>query len=242
MVYNDEDIVSIFCEVKNILENSDFFVKKNKITVYLLRTFYKLWGRHIKNYNIDYNIFASEFNKNYFWKNFLKSLLFFNKNYNWIGNSILDIGCGAAPVSIAVASLVKAREKKKILLYLVDKSERQLDIARTFLNILEIDAYEYVEGIFEIKNKKYAQLVVFSYFFCEQKKDFLMLLFNNRDKFSGGFVVLDYKENIAVIKKYFTDHGDYNIESVNMNYKIPDSLFEFIHEKEVNVYGCYYRP
>ena len=94
----------------------------------------------------------------------------------------------------------------------------------------------------EIKNKKYAQLVVFSYFFCEQKKDFLMLLFNNRDKFSGGFVVLDYKENIAVIKKYFTDHGDYNIESVNMNYKIPDSLFEFIHEKEVNVYGCYYRP
>lgn len=242
MVYNDEDIISIFMEVKDMLENSGFFLKEKKITVYFLKIFYKMWGKHIKNRIIDYNTFAIEFNTSYFWKNFLKGLLFFNTNYNYIGNSILDVGCGAAPASIAVASLVTAREKRKISFYLIDKSKRQLDIAKTFLNILAVDTYEYVEDTFEIKCKKYSQMVIFSYFICEQKKDFLKTLFDNRDKFSGGFVVLDYKENITAIKKYFTGHGDYNIKSVYLNYKLPNSLFEIIHEKEVNVYGCCYRP
>lgn len=242
MIYNDEDIISIFIEVKDMLENSGIFIKEKKVTDYFLKIFYKIWGKYIKNNLIDYNIFAELFNKNYFWKNFLKSLLFFNENYNCIGDSILDVGCGAAPASIAVASLVKAREKRKIVLNLVDKSKRQLDIARTFLNILEIDSYEYIESSFEIECKIYSQLVVFSYFICEQKKIFLEQLFDNRDKFTSGFIVLDYKENIALIKKYFTDHGDYNIQSVYLNYELPVSLLEFIHEKEVNVYGCYYRP
>lgn len=242
MVYNEEDIISIFFKVKDMLENSNIFLKEKKITVYFLKLFYKMYGKHIKNNIIDYNTFATEFNTSYFWKNFLKGLLFFNINYSCIGNSILDVGCGAASASIAVASLVTAREKRKISFYLIDKSKRQLDIAKTFLNNLAVDTYEYVEGTFEIKCNRYSQLVIFSYFFCEQKKDFLKLLYDNRDKFAGGFVVLDYKENIAGIKKYFTDHGDNKIESVSLNYKVPESLFEFIHEKEVNVYGCCYKP
>jgi len=185
---------------------------------------------------------APVFNFTFFLKNFLKNLLFFEEYYDLVGDSILDVGCGAAPVSIAISSLAIIKKSGKVSIDLVDKSKNQLDIANEFFRAISIEANSYVEDSFEIEQEKYEQLVVFSYFFCEQRKKFLESLFNNRNRFTGGFVIIDYKENIVMIKKYFEENGDDGIISTFLNYNLPENLSEVIREKEVSVYGCYYKP
>ena len=93
-----------------------------------------------------------------------------------------------------------------------------------------------------MERERFNELVVFSYFFCEQKRDFIKKLFINRRKFIKGFVVIDYKYNIMKIKQYFYDNGDKDIESVFLDFLVPPILFEFIHDREISVNGCFYRP
>lgn len=239
----NEAIVHMFIEIKKKLDDYYIFKEKRNFSNCLLKIIYKIWGKYIKSNKFNYNHIASSFNKVYFWKNLLKSMIFFDKYYDLIGEGILDVGCGAAPVSIAIASLVQYREgENNISINLIDRSKNQLSIAKDLAEIMSIRIELYTEANFDIKYKKYSELVIFSYFFCEQEKHFLKILFNNREKFSKGFVVIDYQKNIMKIKKYFKDNGDDGIVSIVLNYLVPEIISEFIHDKEVNVYACFYRP
>lgn len=237
-----ESVLETFIGIKKELDSNNIFKENKKITEYLLRAIYKRWGQSLINDKLNYNFIALSFNKVYFWKNLLKSIVFFDLYFELIDDSILDVGCGAAPVSIAIASLAKNRKRGNISIFLIDKSKNQLSIAKDFTQAMSIEIESFTEGFFDIKHEKYSQLVIFSYFFCEQKKDFLKILFNNRKKFSKGFVVIDHKNNIIILEEYFKNNGDYNIESISVNYSIPDKLVDYVYDKEVNVYGCFYRP
>ena len=235
-------ISCVFDEIRGELEEYYIFKEKIKINDYLLKIFYEMWGKYAKASKLDYNPIASSFNKVYFWKNLLKSLIFFDKFYDLIGNSILDVGCGAAPVSIAITKLIKKRKEENLSVSLIDKSKNQLRIAKDITQIMSINVKSYTEDFFEMPYENYSELVIFSYFFCEQRSDFLKILFNNRKKFSGGFAIIDYRDNIVKIEKYFRENGDNGIESVFLNYSVPKIISELIHDSEVNIYGCLYRP
>lgn len=235
-------IICIFNEIKNELKDYYIFKEKMKINDYLLKIFYEICGKYMKASKLDYNPIALSFNKVYFWKNLLKSLIFFDIFFDLIGNSILDVGCGAAPASIAIAKLMKNRKERNLSFTLIDKSKNQLSIAKDITKIMSVKVKSYTEDFFEIPCEKSSELVIFSYFFCEQRKDFLKILFDNREKFSGGFVFIDYNDNIVKIEKYFRENGDNRIESISLNCSVPKVISELIYDTEVNVYGCFYRP
>ena len=236
----NNDIITIFFETKNALCSHSPFKLKKRCGDYLIKFKYKIWGKHIKNNKKEYN--ALIFNRVYFWKNFLKNLLFFDKHFFLINEKVLDVGCGAASASIAIACLVSYKNEKRINISLIDKSKRQLSIAQTFINVLSYKIESLQEGVFKFGKESYKELVVFSYFFCEQYQEFLKLLYDNRKKFTYGFVIIDYQENIELIKNYFYISGDKNIKVSYSSYSLPKVLKDIIHEKEVNVYGCYYQP
>lgn len=238
----EEPIITIFLNVKRTLSSYYLFREKKTFKDILLKICYKAFGRYIKNNNINYDCLALQFNKIYFWKNFIKCLLFFNKYNDIINDSILDVGCGAAPASIAFSSLMSNKERINVSISLIDKSKKQLMTAQSFLNYMSIQTRTFIESSFKIRYENYDELVVFSYFFCEQDKNFLNELFENRKKFYCGFVVIDYLENIEKIYKYFKDNGDNNIEFSILHYAVPPIISKTICEKEVNVYGCYYKP
>lgn len=235
-------IICTFIEIKNDLEDYYIFKEKMKINDYLLKIFYKICGKYMKASKLDYNSIALSFNKVFFWKNLLKSLIFFDKFYDLIGNSILDVGCGAAPASIAIAKLTKNRKEKNVSFTLIDKSKNQLSFAKDITKIMSVKVEYYTEEFFELPYEKYSELVIFSYFFCEQRRDFLKILFDNREKFSGGFVFIDYNDNIVKIEKYFKENGENRIKSISLNCSVPKIISEIINDTEVNVYGCFYRP
>lgn len=238
----EESVVHMFMEVTRELSDYYVFKKRKKVSDYLLKIIYKVWGEHIKSNVIDYNYVAIAFNKVYFWKNLLKNMIFFDRYYYLIGENVLDVGCGAAPASVAIANVVRCRKGKNISFHLLERSKNQLFIAKDVACIMNIEIKSYMKSYFDIGREKFKELVVFSYFICEQKHDFIKKLFDNRRNFIKGFVVIDYKYNILKIKKYFNDNGDNDIESVFLKFLVPETLSEFIHDKEINVYGCFYRP
>lgn len=238
----NKSIVRIFFEVKKELDYYYIFNEKKKINDYILKKIYTIWGKYLRTSMFDYNSIALSFNRVYYLKNLLKNLIFFDRYFNLIENSILDVGCGAAPASIAIAKLMKNRNTENISISLIDKSKNQLLIAKDIAQIMSIEVESYKESVFEIQSEKYNELVIFSYFFCEQKRNFLRILFDNREKFSGGFVIIDYHENIMKIEKYFTNNGENRMESVSLKYSVPKRVSELIYDSEVNVYGCFFRP
>ena len=233
-------IVLIFLKTYNTL-NINFPFKSGKTWQdYFLKIKYKICGKYIKMSKKEYN--ALYFNRIYFWKNYLKNLLFFDKHLYLVKDSVLDVGCGAASASIAIAGLVFYNRNERISISLIDKSKSQLSFAQTFISCMSYKIENMQESFFDFKKECYKELVIFSYFFCEQYREFLKLLYNNREKFTCGFVIIDYKENIELIKNYFDINGDGNIDVTYLNYPLPKVLKKIIHEKEVNVYGCYYQP
>lgn len=241
----DKSIIRIFEDIKKKLYQSNFFKDGQSVIDYLIKIIYKYFGKYIKN-SMDYNLLATTFNRNYFWKNLLKCLLFFDYIYESDGaieEEILDVGCGGAPASIAISFLRSTKAEKKTKVKIIDKSKRQIDIAMCFLEILSIDINSYTNDLFMLEDRKYNELVVFSYFICEQNRKFVELLYDNRINFLKGFVVIDYRRTIEGIRKYFDNDGeDSTLEVINLQYILPNSLIKTIHEKEVNIYGCIYRP
>lgn len=235
----NKNVITLFCNVKQSLDADNNFGKK-KFRDYFIKALYKNSGKHIKAY-MNYNCFALCFNRIYFWKNFLKNLLFFDRYYFLIKDTVLDVGCGAAPASIAIASLAFQKQSRKLNISLIDKSEKQLFIARHFLVRIPVEVKSYKAGCFVFEPKLYDELVVFSYFVCEQKKEFINQLFQHRKNFRNGFVVIDYRDNIELINSYFKKNGDGNIKTVFLKYKLPPVLEHCIGEKAIKVYGCYYK-
>lgn len=234
----DNHIVSAFMHIFKSLNHYNCFNDKNNFKYFFVKILYYFWGQKIKS---DYNHIAKEFNKLFFWKNLLKNLLFFDNFYEIVDNSILDVGCGAAPASIAISKVIEIKKGTCLNIDLVDKSKEQLYYAKIFLKKLNYNLRKSKIKIFDLKEGKYDNLVIFSYFFCEQPDIFLKKLYDNRDKFAQGFVIIDYKDNIEKIENYFSIKGNFNLKSVSLHYDIPNELYKIIRDKEINIYGCYYR-
>ena len=232
---------SAFMEVRDILQHSEIFKANDRIHDRILWVKYKALGEHVKKIT-DYDRSAASFSRVYFWKNFLKCLIFFSDNYYLLGEHIYDIGCGAASASIAIAQLVKRKEKRKIAVYLIDKSPIQLKIAKSFMERLSFSVDTSKKSLFDWDYIRGDGIVVFSYFVCEQKKCFIEELYENKDKFRSGFVIIDYKKNIELIEHSFRLHNDSHIRVKYYNVIVPTEISNIIGEKEVQVYGCYYKP
>lgn len=232
---------SAFMEVRNVLQCSEIFRKDDRIHDGILWIKYKTLGKHLKRI-ADYDRSAASFGRVYFWKNFLKCLVFFSDNYHLLGKHIYDIGCGAAPASIAIVQLVSHKEKRKIAVSLIDKSPVQLKIAKSFMESLSFSIDSSKKEPFDWGYIRDDGIAVFSYFVCEQSESFIEDLYENKERFKSGFVIIDYKKNIEQIDRFFRLHNDSHIRVKNYNVILPTEIANIIGEKEVHVYGCYYKP
>lgn len=235
----ETEVEDIFLYIRAKLYGHTIFKKENAFCNFLVKLVYKIYGKHFKN-SLDYNYFAHHFNNTFFLKNLLKSLLFFYDNSILIENHIIDIGCGAAPSSIAIANIALKKYNDRIKVDLIDKSSVQLCLAKEFLNVLDIKSNSYT-NFFDFNNESFEGLVVFSYFLCEQNSTFIEELYNCIDKFKYGFVVIDYKENINKLEKYFFKNNQ-KINIHFLHYNLSQTLSEILNESEIHVYGCYYKP
>lgn len=232
-------VVELFNQIHIQIDEKNYFGQRTIGDVFL-KAVYKYWGKYIKNY-VNYNYFAYCFNRTYFWKNLLKNLLFFDRYDFLVKDKILDVGSGAAIASVAIGNLIYEKENRKLKISLIDKSKKQLCIAKKFLEDMPVELISSKVNSFEFTQQVYDELVIFSYFVCEQKKTFIKELFLNRNKLRGGFVIIDYRENIEFIASYFKEYGDKNLKTVHMKYEIPENLESCIGEKIIKIYGCYYR-
>jgi len=239
---NRISIAYTFKQITTQLDHYFLFQKKQRLSYHFIKMLYKLFGSHINTKYLNYDRIAPSFNQVYFKKNLLKNLIYFNHHLALTQNGIIDVGCGAAPASIAIASLLNNNGFIVPIIKLIDKSQFQLNIANELTKLLSIKIQSFCKRSFEVENKTYNELVVFSYFFCEQKKIFLQQLFNNRHNFNNGFVIIDYYKNIKEIENYFIINGDNKIKCDCFHYSLPDNILNGMHLKEIYVYGCHYRP
>ena len=205
---------------------------------------YKKFGKHIKKF-INYNHFALEFNQEFFFKNYLKNLYFYDHLYN-LGyrpnSNILDVGCGAAPASIALYQLASIYKESTDLpqIHLIDKSYRQLDLARLMGRTASIPLKSARKEVFIFRETLYNEMLVFSYFVSEQERSFIKTLYSNRNSLKYGFAVIDYKYIVDRIKKTFDENGDHGIHVFYLHINLPTEFSNFLNENEIHIYGCYY--
>ena len=238
-----EELVNIFIKVAHMLKNNSQITKRSRYAT-LIKGAYKCLGKHIKKY-INYDIFALQFNQGFYCKNFLKNLIFLDYIYDngyVFANSVMDIGCGAAPASTALNMLIREKYGKNINLQvdLLDKSFRQLELAKGICSGLSIDINSYQKITFRLDGHQYNSLAMFSYFVCEQEKSFIKSLYKYRNCFKSGFIIVDYKYVIERIKKTFDRYGDNRIHVVSLHITLPPNISDVLQEKDINVYGCYF--
>lgn len=205
---------------------------------------YKRFGRYINRY-LDYNFLAKAFNQEFFFKNFLKNLLFFdhlNGLEHIYKSGLVDIGCGAAPASIAFYMLYQQKFGSKNIpkIRLVDKSYRQLELARHFCKKLGVSIQKSNKEVFHVNEKTVDEVAHFSYFICEQERQFIKELYLHRNNLKNGFSVIDYKYVVDRIKNMFEKNGDYGVRVYNLRVQLPPKVRELLNEREIIIYGCYY--
>lgn len=230
-----QTMVTVFCKSEKLAMKSS--------SDSLVKIVYKHLGLCIKKY-LNYNFFALPFNRNFFLKNFLKNLVlydFLNESGYDFADCILDVGCGAAPASIALSMLLAKEQEKNLQVNLLDKSYQQLNLALALFRELSIEVCSCSREAFHFTGQGYNQLVLFSYFICEQETSFIKYLYENRDSFKYGCIILDYKYVIDRIKRTFEQHGDYRIKTVCLSMPLQGRVADMLLEKEVKIYGCYFK-
>ena len=237
------ELVTLFQSVTYALSRNKKWNRKSLLN-FFVRIIYKRLGVYIKK-PFSYNFFALSFNQEFFLKNFLKNLLllnFLDGTEYCISQNIIDVGSGAAPASIALSMLTitKCGKDAHLHIELIDKSYRQLELAKELCRELSINVISCRNEEFLLNGQQYNSLVVFSYFICEQDRSFIKLLYQHKDCFKNGFIILDYKYVVERVKKVFEQHGDSCIRTVCLRTSLPESIASVLHEKEVNVYGCYF--
>lgn len=238
------ELVTLFQNVTHALQRIINWNDKSFFNSFV-RILYKRFGAYIKK-PLNYNFFALSFNQEFFLKNFLKNLLLFdylNDAGYGIAQSVIDVGCGAAPASIALSVLSAAKCGKNAHLHieLIDKSHRQLELAVELCRVLSIDIVSCQNKEFFLNESQYNSLVVFSYFVCEQDQSFIKSLYQHRDRFKKGFIILDYKHIVESVEKIFEQNGDNRIHTICLQTPLPRSIINVLDEKEVTVHGCYFK-
>lgn len=236
-------LVVLFQNMANLLFEDKKWTAKSNFN-YLVKIAYKRLGMFIKKF-LNYNLFALSFNQEFFLKNFLKNLLLFDflhdSGYD-LAKDILDVGCGAAPASIALSVLAFEKDSQEnfLSINLLDKSWQQLELAKTFCKELSINLDSCQKSVFRFSEQEYDELVVFSYFVCEQERSFIKSLYEHRNLFKRGFIILDYKYIIERIGKIFGQYEGEGIHIVHLHVPLPESVSNILQEKEVKIYGCYF--
>lgn len=239
-----ENLLTLFQNMVALLLGNEKWIVKSAWDP-LIEIIFKHLGIFIKNFT-NYDFFSASFNRKFFLKNFLKNLILLDflrdSGYNFADN-ILDVGCGAAPASIALSMLVSENCKREgyLRINLLDKSHQQLELATALFKGLSIEINSCQKGKFHFSGHRYNQLVLFSYFICEQKRSFIKLLYKYRDLFKYGCIILDYKYVIDHIKRTFEQHGDYRVQVISLNIPLRGSVSDILQEKEVKIYGCYFK-
>lgn len=238
-----EKLVVLFQNMACLLSENKKWTVKSSFN-HLVKISYKYCGMCIKNF-FSYDFFALSFNQEFFLKNFLKNLLLFDFLRDSgcdFAEDILDVGCGAAPAGVALSLLTfETRSPENHLhINLLDKSYRQLELAKALCKELSIDVSSYQKSAFHFGEQQYDKLVLFSYFVCEQERSFIKLLYEHRNLFKCGFIILDYKYIIERIRKTFERHEDAGIHIVCLRVPLPEGVSDILQEKEVKIYGCYF--
>lgn len=233
----NKDMEYIFLNIRDKLYDHKVFTEKFDSHDFWLKYKYKLFGRYLTKAT-DYDFWSISFNKTYFFKNLLKCLLFFENFTDIKTDQIMDIGCGAAPASIAFSVLMN----NNIKVNLIDKSEMQLQLAREFLDMLDIPLNTSEKTNFKAQNIIYNGLAVFSYFLCEQNSDkFIKDLYSNRENFHNGFAIIDYEKNIRKIYNCFKQFEGNKICMIKQAYKLSKELSNILKEDVIKVNGFFYK-
>lgn len=233
-----KELIQIFKQVSTVFVENEF-----GITMYpAISAVYKVAGRHIKS-ELNYDFIAKSFNRAFFLLNFLKNLVCLDIALNCgftFDADILDIGCGSAPASIAAHKLSLARSLNRHHFTLVDKSQRQIQMAHTFCDAIGIDVKSYLIEPFHFRDAIYNGTAIFSYFVCEQDKDFINKLYQQHKQFKHGFVIVDYDYIVNHIVNAFSLEEDCRIQPISVSATLPDEIAKSLHRDEVTVYGCIY--
>lgn len=233
-----EELVQIFKQVSTVFDKnmSGFTIGP------AINAIYKIAGRHIKS-ELNYDFVAKSFNQAFFLLNFLKNLIFLDvaldRGFDF-STGIVDIGCGSAPASIAAHSLFLKRGFKRPYFTLVDKSQRQIQMAQTICKATKVDIKSYTIEPFMFQNVPYNDTAIFSYFVCEQDKDFIDELYQQQNQFNHGFVIVDYDYVVNHIVNVFSQMEERKIQPISLSCTLPAEIASTLHRDEVTVYGCIY--
>lgn len=215
-----------------------------KMVCLFIRSIYKSYGRHIKR-SLNYDSIAKPFNQEFFFKNYLKALLFFytlrGLGYDFC-EDFFDVGSGASPGGIAFSQIRQNLGYGITKISLLDKSKLQLNLAQKCCKKNAIQINQIHNQTFQIGKMEFDSLAYFSYFVCEQNREFIKELYRYREQFKLGFAVVDYRQNIERIECVFRKSDCYRFLPVYRCFCLPESIREVIHEKEIKVNGCFYEP
>jgi hypothetical protein len=247
MLLLEEELSKTYMDLVNTIIKSKVLSKKKIFIDNLLRILYKNFGKWIKIRGI-YNILSQSFNRTYFYKNLLKNVIsfYYLRDHDFfIDYEITDIGCGAAPSAIAYYYLRNQYEgfsQTKATANIVDCSEHQLRIASVLLSFFNIETRKSNCNYKIDGTSCYAHKVFFSYFMCEQNKNFIKGLMKYHSNFSKGFVLIDYKSNIKKLEKRLLANETGEFISWDLTYQLDEEIAELIGEDNINVCGGYFKP
>ena len=239
----DRRCVPIYEDILAVFNHYQVSTKKTWVNA-AIRILYRRFGKSIsKNWNYDF--FADTFNQEFFLKNFLKNLFlldFMFKSGHIFKSDIIDVGCGAAPASIAYYKFLQTIYQNTFVPHveLIDKSYRQLQIAQYFCKIIPIEIRSTHRSEFQFDTDFGNSMVIFSYFICEQERGFIKSLYNYKRNFKHGFFVVDYEYIVDRIKNIFESNGDKGIHLANFHVNLPCSMSDRTNNGEIYVCGCYY--
>lgn len=243
----DSIVIKVFINSWERLTTNSTFLWKLKARDFILKHVFRTFGKHI-NHKWNYDLCADSFNRSYYWKNYLKSMIFIN---NIIDSDlkqceqIIDIGCGAAPASAAFGTLFRERKQEEIRVNLIDKSIRQIKLAQQFLTILQIDINSIKTEVFQLNGKTFEYIVLFSFFICEQDNQFIEELFLQRECFKAGFIIIDYESTIKLLQEMFVKYGDKRLKVKQYRYLMNTQTKKILNEEkdeEIWVNGCIFKP
>lgn len=233
-----KELIQIFKQVSTVFEENEFGITMRPA----INAIYKAAGRYIKN-ELNYDFIAKSFNRAFFLLNFLKNLVCLDIALDCgftFDSDILDIGCGSAPASIAAHKLFLVRGLNRHHFTLIDKSQRQIQMAQTLCDAIEIDLKSHLIEPFHFRDCIYNGTAIFSYFVCEQDRNFINKLYQQHKQFEHGFVVVDYDYIVNHVVNAFSLERDCRIQTISVSATLPEEIANSLHRDEVTVYGCIY--
>jgi SAM-dependent methyltransferase len=241
---NYDELNRVFFDTINMFKTKYPELFNKGLKEHIFKLLIKYTGKyHINVINYDKNYLT--FNKNYFIKNLYKSMIsmFYLQENNLLNTvDILDIGCGAGPASLGylLVKSLNSTDYRDLNITIVDTSVGQLDLAFKILDCLKIKNINSIRKKFIISDQILDELVLFSYFICEQDSKYINILSNHVKNFKKGFICIDYEKNIRKLERLLKHK--YEFTSWNLKVKVEKDILNLLQEEYIYVHGCYCEP